>query len=183
MDFKEPVMEITDVLSREHRKEMKRQYLADRYLYMDTIAEMLDNKNIKCSVRVVWHRELHEAIEEAVIELEPDLVIKHISASTGSINPFAMPVDRHLLRYCPAPLLIAIDPMTDDEKHIALNHKILEYSKMIAHLTENPIHTINTFETPSMMLAIGVPGFNYELIRKNNHRAHEDYSRLQIGTF
>jgi hypothetical protein len=32
-------MEITDLLSREHRKEMKRQYPADSYLYMDTIAD------------------------------------------------------------------------------------------------------------------------------------------------
>jgi universal stress protein E len=183
----EPVMELTNMLSSDHRKEMKKQYLSDRYLYMDTIAETLDKKNIKCSVRVTWHRELHEAIEEAVIELKPDLVIKRISANAGSINPFTMPVDRHLLRFCPAPLLLvnnpdwsdgpllsAVDPMADDKAHIALNHKILEYTKMLGHLTESPMHTVNTFQTPSMSPATDLPGIDYDLIRRDTARAHTE---------
>jgi universal stress protein E len=183
----EPVMELSNVLSSEHRKEMKRQYVADRYLYMDTIAAELDEKGIKCSVRVVWHRELQSAIEEAVIELEPDLVIKRVSADAGSHNPFTMPVDRHLLRYCPAPLLLihdaawaegpilaAVDPMTDDPAHIALNHDVLEYTKMIGHLTENETHSINTFETPAMSPAIDLPGIDYDLIRKDTATAHQN---------
>ena len=40
----EPVMELTDVVSSEHRKEMKSQYMADKYLYMDTLADVLDKK-------------------------------------------------------------------------------------------------------------------------------------------
>jgi universal stress protein E len=95
----EPVMELMDVLSIEHRKKMKSLYMADRHLYMDTIADTLVKKGLSCSVNVVWHRELHEAIEEIVDELEPDLVIKRISADSSNLNPFAMPVDRHLLRY------------------------------------------------------------------------------------
>jgi universal stress protein E len=186
----EPVMELTDVLSSEHRKEMKRQYVADRYLYMDTIAAELDEKGIKCSVRVVWHRELHEAIENVVIELDPDLVIKRISADAGSINPFTMPTDRHLLRYCPAPILLvkegqwekgpilaAVDPMTDDALHLALNHQILEYSKMLGHLTVNPVHTVNTFQTPAMSPAIDVPGVDYELIRQDTSASHGEKMR------
>ncbi|MFT5313284.1 MAG: universal stress protein E [Paraglaciecola sp.] len=182
----EPVTALTDVLSSEHRKEMKRQYVADRYLYMDTIAAELDKKGIKCSVRVVWHRELQEAIEEAVIELEPDLVIKRISADAGSHNPFTMPVDRHLLRYCPAPLLLvleavwakgpilaAVDPMTNDPAHIALNHDVLEYTKMLGHLTENAIHSVNTFETPAMSPAIDLPGIDYDLMRKDTAAMHQ----------
>ncbi|MFT5675597.1 MAG: universal stress protein E [Paraglaciecola sp.] len=181
----EPVMELTDVLSSDHRKEMKKQFLSDRYLYMDTIAEVLDKKDIKCSVRVAWHRELHEAIEDAVVELNPDLVIKRISADAGSINPFTMPVDRHLLRFCPAPLLLvnsaswsdgpllaAVDPMTDDETHIALNHKILEYTKMLGHLIESSMHTVNTFQTPSMSPTTDLPGIDYDLIRKDTASAH-----------
>ncbi|MFT4941299.1 MAG: universal stress protein E [Paraglaciecola sp.] len=183
----EPVMELTDVLSSEHRKEMKEQYLSDRHLYMESIAETLHKKNVKCSIHLTWHRELHEAIEEAVIELKPDLVIKRISADAGSINPFTMPVDRHLLRYCPAPLLLvnsgswsdgpllaAVDPMTSDERHIALNHEILEYTKMLGHLTENIMHTVNTFQTPSMSPATDLPGIDYELIRKDTSNAHKE---------
>ena len=185
----EPVMELTDVLSSEHRKEMKSQYMADRYLYMDTLADDLDKKNISCSVNVAWHRELHEAIEDIVEELEPDLVIKRISADSSNINPFAMPVDRHLLRYCKAPLLLirdshwvknpilaAIDPTASDKKHIALNHDILEYSKMLAHITETQLHSVNTFETPSMgpTMDVGWANIDFDSIKVETSNAHKN---------
>ncbi|WP_293749850.1 universal stress protein UspE [uncultured Paraglaciecola sp.] len=184
----EPVMELTDVLSSEHRKEMKSQYMADRYLYMDTLADDLDKKGISCSVNVAWHRELHEAIEEIVDELEPDLVIKRISADASSINPFSMPVDRHLLRHCKAPLLLvresqwvtdpilaAIDPTANDKEHITLNHNILEYSKMLAHVTATPLHSVNTFETPSMepRMGVGWANIDFASIKKDIGKAHK----------
>jgi universal stress protein E len=185
----EPVMELTDVLSSEHRKEMKSQYMADRYLYMDTLADVLDQKGISCSVNVAWHRELHEAIEEIVEELEPDLVIKRISADSSNINPFTMPVDRHLLRYCKAPLLLvrnsqwlinpilaAIDPTASDNKHITLNHNILEYSKMLAHVTNTQLHSVNTFETPSMgpTMDVGWANIDFKSIRVHTSNAHKN---------
>lgn len=184
----EPVIELTDVLSSEHRKELKSQYMADRYLYMDTLADDLDNKGISCSVNVAWHRELHEAIEEIVDELEPDLVIKRISAKTSNINPFTMPTDRHLLRYCKAPLLLvrdshwaknpilaAIDPTAIDKEHITLNHSILEYSKMLAHITATQLHTVNTFETPSMAptMEVGWANIDFQSIRADISHAHK----------
>jgi universal stress protein E len=183
----EPVMELTDVLSSEHRKEMKRQYMADRYLYMDTIADSLDQKGVSCSVNVAWHRELHEAIEEVVDELEPDLVIKRISADASNINPFTMPVDRHLLRYCKAPLLLvrhsnwvnkpllaAIDPSVLDQKHIALNHNILEYSKMLADVTKNSLHSVSAFETPniSSSMDVGWSNIDFENIKVETTKSH-----------
>ncbi|PKG99219.1 universal stress protein UspE [Paraglaciecola sp. MB-3u-78] len=185
----EPVMELTDVLSSEHRKEMKSQYMADRYLYMDTLADDLDQKGISCSVNVAWHRELHEAIEEIVNELEPDLVIKCITADRFNINPFAMPVDRHLLRYCKAPLLLirdshwvnkpilaAIDPTVRDTKHIALNHNILEYSKMLAQVTKTQLHSVNTFETPNMgpSMDVGWANIDFQSIKVDTTNAHKN---------
>ena len=183
----EPVMELTDVLSSDHRKEMKKEYMADRYLYMDEIAAKLDKKGIKCSVQVAWHRELHEAIEEAALELKPDLVIKRISADAGSINPFAMPVDRHLLRHCPAPLLLikdenwsqgpiiaAVDPTASDAEHIELNNSIIEYSKMLGKLTDNPVFGVSSYTVPSVIPATGLPGVDYDLIRHDTFKTYEE---------
>ena len=138
---------------------------------------------------MAWHRELHDAFEEIVDELEPDLVIKRISADTSNINPFAMPVDRHLLRYCKAPLLLvrnshwvknpilaAIDPTATDKKHIALNHSILEYSKMLAHVTETQLHSVNTFETPSMgpTMEVSWANIDFQSIKVDTCNAHKD---------
>jgi universal stress protein E len=181
----EPVMELTDVLSSHHRKEMKRQYMADRSLYMENIAENLDKKGIKCSVNIAWHKELHEAIEQAVEDVRPDLVIKHISDDTGSLNPFAMPTDRHLLRYCHAPLLLvkqsrwtanpilaAVDPMAFDDKHMALNQQILEFTKMLAQVTQAQPHTINTYRSIRHLPSVDLPGLDYDTLRKETATAH-----------
>jgi universal stress protein E len=184
----EPVMELTDVLSSNHRKELKRQYMADRRLYMDTLVEHLAEKDIKSTIHLTWHRELHEAIEDLVAELKPDLVIKRISADASNINPFTMPVDRHLIRHCQAPLLLvreshwdkkpllaAIDPTTSDAQHIALNRKILDYSQMLAYATKAEFHTINTFEVPSMEPAMGMGYVNidFERVKRDTEKSHK----------
>jgi universal stress protein E len=185
----EPVMELTDVLSSDHRKEMKSQYLADRYLYMDSLADKLEQKGVTCSVNVAWHRELHEAIEQKVDELEPDLVIKRISADASSINPFTMPVDRHLLRYCKAPLLLvrqsqwllnpllaAVDANATDQRHQTLNQNILEYSKMLAFMSETQLHIVNTYQVPSMSSSMGVGWSNidFQSIKRDTEIAHQE---------
>lgn len=164
----EPVLELTDVLSSEHRKEMKRQYMADRYLFMDSLAKEITAKGIDCSVQVSWHRDLEEAIELAAAQQKPDLVIKRISANEFSLNPFALPIDRHLLRHCPAPLLLvnksvwtsspilaAIDPSAGDAEHIDLNRQILDYAKMMSHLNETELHVVSSISAPP-----GVSSFN-----------------------
>jgi universal stress protein E len=154
------------------------------------IAAELGKKDVKCSIHIAWHNELYEAIEQAVDEIKSDWVIKHISDETGSLNPFTMPTDRHVLRYCHAPLLLvkqshwtnhpilaAVDPTVTDPKHIALNDQILEYSKMLAHVTQTQAHAVNTFEPPGMNLAspsVDLPGLDYGVLRQDMIKNHTE---------
>ncbi|WJG10781.1 universal stress protein UspE [Aliiglaciecola sp. LCG003] len=188
----EPVMELTDVLSSEHRKEMKREYLADRQLYMESVAKDITDQGIACTIHVTWHRDLEEAIETAATELAPDLVIKRITDDINTLNPFAMPIDRHLLRFCPAPLLLvkksvwdngpvlaAIDPTTSDSEHIQLNNKVIASAKMLAKLGNSSVHVVNTFETPTQVYPDGLPDFDYPQMRQ----ATEDFHKDKMTTF
>ncbi|MFA3790135.1 universal stress protein UspE [Aliiglaciecola sp. SL4] len=183
----EPILDLTDVLSSDHRKEMKKEYLADRYLYLNTIAEDLEKKNIRCTTHVQWCREVHEGIEDAVSKIQPDLVIKRITADSMSINPFAMPIDRHLLRYCKAPLLLvkhatwtnapilaAVDVLAKDDKHVALNQDILEAARLFAQLGENEIHTVSAYLVHNMSAAIDFPTINFEKLSANSAQFHSD---------
>lgn len=175
----EPVIELTILMSSDYREALKQQYMSERYLYLESIATDLENKGIKSSVKLVWHRELHEAIEEAVIELKPDLVIKRIGADISKNNPFTMPVDRRLLRHCSAPLLLikdvnwrdgpilaAVDPVTKDDAHIQLNHRILEYSKMLGEVSNCPIYVVSSYAVPSSNPAIDFNGVDYDLLHQ-----------------
>ncbi|MFT6952272.1 MAG: universal stress protein E [Paraglaciecola sp.] len=103
----ESVMALTNLLPSDHRKEMKRQYMADCSLYIEDIAATLGKKGVKCSINIAWHNELHEAMDE----------IKHISDETGSLNHFTIPTDRHLLRYCHAPLLLVKQSHWTNQPH------------------------------------------------------------------
>lgn len=183
----EPTMELSDVLTTDHRKELKRQYLSERSLYLQDIAETLGRRGINCSVHVTWHKELQEAIEQVVDELQPDLVIKRISAEPDSLNPFAMPIDRHLLRYCHAPLLLvkgshwtnkpilaAVDPTATDPQHVALNHHVLEFTTMLAKISGSPAHTVNTYETPETIPVSTLPGIDYEAIKLDLQQIHSE---------
>lgn len=180
----EAVTDLGDTLSLKHSEEMKEQYIADRYLFMNQIAETLIDKGIKVEVEVKWHHLIHEAIEEAVSIIKPDLVIKAISADSSSKNPFAMHTDQHLLRYCPGPLLLvreahwantpiclAIDPEASDQDHIDLNHRIIEYGKMLGKMTDCDINVVASFSVPSLNPDIGMYGVDYEVV-------HEDKSKV-----
>lgn len=192
----EPAMELSDVLSTDHRKELKRQYLSERSLYLQDIAQTLEKKGIKCSYHVAWHRELHEAIEQAVDEIKPDLVIKRISAERDSLNPFAMPIDRHLLRYCHAPLLLvrgsqwtskpilaAVDPTATDPQHVALNHHVLEYATLLAGISSGQAHTVNTYETPSTIPVSSLPGIDYQAIKDDIQQMHGEKMQQLIRQY
>jgi universal stress protein E len=100
-----------------------------------------------------------------------------------------MPVDRHLLRYCKAPLLLvrnsnwvnkpllaAIDPTVLDQKHIALNHNILEYSKMLADVTKTQLHSVSAFETPNMApsMDVGWSNIDFESIKVETTNVHKN---------
>lgn len=183
----EPVLELTDVLSTEHREQMKEQHLADRRLYMNTLAEEISSQGIACSVRVEWHPHLHEIIEKVVKELQPDLVIKRISAESMSINPFALPIDRHLIRYCKAPLLLvnqsefsdspilaAVDILTSDTDHMSLNKDILESAKLFSHLYLAPLHVVNAFITHTVSAGIDFPMLDMEQLNRNTESYHRE---------
>lgn len=182
----EPVMELTDVLSSDHRKELKEQYLADRQMYLDSLAKSIEKKGIKCTIHLQWHRNLDEAIEQIAEQLQPDLVIKRISADADNINPFAMPIDRYLLRHCYAPLLLvnsehwnskpilaAVDPCTEDSDHVNLNHKVIETAKMVGTLSKADIHAVNAYMTPNINFPYDIPNLDYSTFATNTQEWHQ----------
>lgn len=183
----EPALDFGELLSSEHKQQMKETYLADRKLYMDNLAKELSNKGIGCTVIVKWHRHLHEVIEEVVKDVQPDLVIKRISAEAISINPFALPTDRHLIRHCQAPLLLvkhahwsdapilaAVDVITTDDEHMALNKDVLESAKLLSHLHVTPLHVVTAYTTYSVSAGMDFPTLDIHQLNTNTENFHRD---------
>ena len=186
----EPVIELDDVLSSEHRDELKKQYLADRKMYLESLADAITTKGIKCSIHQAWHRNLDQSIVNVVEELQPDLVIKRISADIDSINPFTMPIDRYLLRHCSAPLLLvnsqtwsslpilaAVDPSSKDSVHIQLNHEVVTAAAMIGKLTNADVHTVNAYMNPTINIPYDIPNLDYGALKTNIEQHYQ--SKMQ----
>jgi nucleotide-binding universal stress UspA family protein len=75
---------------------------------------------------VQWHKEREVAIEKAVKMLEPDLVIKQMSAISDSITPFAM----------------AIDPSAYEDSFRVMRDQLFELLK-IDNITKEQIHVVD----------------------------------------
>jgi|GEM_PF-992549 len=183
----EPIEELEGSLSTKHKNEIKDSCLHDCNQQLEKIARELDKKGIQCSVKVAWHREIEKAIEEAVVVSKPDLVIKKISANPKSINPFAMPIDRHLLRYCSAsllliqqsqwrtgPITLAIDPSAYDKDHLELNSRIIEYGKLLQALTKNDLNIVSTFHLPTISPSITMYGVDYDIMHADSFQIMRD---------
>ena len=152
----EPVTELTQVLTRQQICDIRQHSILRHQGYLTQLCHDIQKRGIRCDHRIVWHRHLPEAIEENVRLLTPDLVIKPISAENQ--NPYAMPVERRLLRYCEAPMLLlqdsdnvtgpvlaAIDPTNPESVHQHLDDSVLQCSQMISRLMRVPWHVISAY--------------------------------------
>lgn len=206
VDF-EPVTELTEVLTHQQIQDIRARQLAKSQQYLHKISKDIQQLGIRCDQRVIWHRNFPLVIEETVRLLTPDLVIK--PCSINNANPMAMPVERHLLRYCEAPMLLlsesapstgpilaAIDPTTTEPVHKALNQSVLQCSKMMSHLTGIDWHVISAFADIHRCSSLGDMGsIKTELaeqiqqwhkyifdLNMDGYRLSEDNLHLRAGT-
>ncbi|WP_196137952.1 universal stress protein UspE [Aliikangiella sp. G2MR2-5] len=170
----DPGTELSPLLSSNHKKQIKEQKIQERQEYLEQLKSNIESKNIPVQVMVKWNRKIQRAVMEACDELKPDLVVKRISESANSVNPFTMPMDWQLLRYCPAPLLLvksaewnmnaptlaAIDAASENPKEQAFNRDIINFAKLIGRLTNAPTHAVTTHISPMIDNAITIPGFD-----------------------
>lgn len=73
---------------------------------------------IKCSIDVVWHKPLYEAIIQKVNSSQADLVIKSTHHHPTINKIFFTPNDWQLLKSCPVPLILAKEETSSEYKNI-----------------------------------------------------------------
>ncbi|TQV87501.1 universal stress protein UspE [Aliikangiella coralliicola] len=189
----DPGTELSPLLPGSQKKLIKEQKLQERLDYLNELKANIESKGIPVTTQVKWHRKIQKAVIEACEETKPDLVVKRISESASSINPFTMPMDWQLLRQCPAPILLvkdeqwkltspilaAVDAASEDPKEQSFNSQIVGYAKLLGRLTDAPIHAVSTHITPMVDKAISIPGFDLEDLRTQvNSLNHEKLASL-----
>ncbi len=151
----DPLAEYKEIFTAQQIQGIRQASIADKVAYLNTIASQIQKMGIRCDSKVLWHKRQAKAIEEIVDALTPDLVVKAISSHRDSSTPLAMPIERHLLRYCQAPLLLlcdsdwssgpvlcAVDASNKDPAHQKLNRSVLNCAQMLMRLIPCQSHVV-----------------------------------------
>ena len=175
----DPGTELSPLLSSEQKEQIRQQKIEKRKSYLEDIKNQITNKNVPVDISVKWNRKIQRAVIETCEEIKPDLIVKRISESASSVNPFTMPVDWQLLRHAPAPLLLvksaewnmnapilaAVDAASDNPKEQAFNGIIIEYAKLFSRLTDASAHVVTTHIAPIVDNAVSIPNFDLDELR------------------
>ncbi|TLU67659.1 hypothetical protein FE810_01555 [Thalassotalea litorea] len=152
----------------------------------EQLGQLLDGE-IPFSFEIVWEKNLHTWVNTYAESNNPVMVMK-----TGhrSETMFYTPTDWHLIRECPAPVLIvaekkwrtrsgilaAIDLQTEQKEKQRLNEKILATSKYLATVFDVPLHVCYTPVVPDILRDFGIQFLDeveedarQDLINKINH--------------
>ena len=114
----------------------------------------LDTKLLDISQEVLWTPFPHEEISTICEEGKYDLLIKTASVHSRLEGIFHTPLDWHLLRECPCPVLLvteevwpsgstilaSIDAISGDPEHMLLNQKILEHANFMGDMLNDTVH-------------------------------------------
>ncbi|QTL34547.1 universal stress protein UspE [Pseudoalteromonas viridis] len=178
--------EMTTMLSREEREAMREAVIKDREAWISELTS--GYQNIDIETKVVWHNRPYEAIIKTVLEHEFDLVIKATHQHDTLKSVIFTPTDWHLIRKCPAPVLLvkdqawpekgeilaAVNAVSDDEQHQALNNRIIKDAQFLCELANASLSLVNTYPATPVNIAIEIPEFNPSQYNEAVKKHHED---------
>lgn len=162
-------------------------YLAVRRRWLNDEASKLREQGLEVETVVTWHKPAWEEIARQALEWAPDLVIKDVESTSALPRAVFTPADWHLMRICPAPLMLvnshsssypqrilaAIDPFDTHGKPAELNDRILEAALAMAYQCDAPVHVVHVYEYPSPSILLGgeaVLAERYIDVAREEHR-------------
>lgn len=176
--------EMTTMLSSDEREAMRAAVVKDRQAWLDELISHYKDVNI--DTHVVWHNRAYEAIVDTVLSEGFDLVVKGTREHDTLKSVIFTPTDWHLIRKCPAPVLLvkdklwpeqgnilaAVNAVSENEQHLALNHRIIQDAQFLCELANAQISIVNAYPATPVNIAIEIPEFNpavYNESVKNHH--------------
>lgn len=140
-------------------EQARRAWRTEREHWLDAIARELIAEGVDATSEVDPRTPAHEAIAERVLELAPDLVLKDVRHESALARVLFTPFDAHLLRLCPAPLLLvtgrhghrprrviaAVDTLHADAAG-GLNDGVVAEARRLALQFAAELHLVHVFE-------------------------------------
>ncbi|KPH64195.1 universal stress protein UspE [Pseudoalteromonas sp. NEC-BIFX-2020_002] len=176
--------EMTTMLSGDEREAMRNAVVKDRQAWLDEI--LAQYPDIKIQSKVVWHNRSYEAIIDTVISEQFDIVIKGTHKHDTLKSVIFTPTDWHLIRKCPAPVLLvkehawpengnilaAVNAISENEQHLALNNRIIKDAQFLCELANAKLSLVNAYPATPVNIAIEIPEFNPSVYNESVKKHH-----------
>ncbi|CAM4248429.1 universal stress protein UspE [Pseudoalteromonas ostreae] len=176
--------EMTTMLSGDEREAMRNAVVKDRQLWLDEILQLYPDIDIKS--QVVWHNRTYEAIINTVIDQQFDLVVKGTHQHDTLKSVIFTPTDWHLIRKCPAPVLLvkehawpsqgnilaAVNAVSENQQHLDLNHRIIQDAQFLCELANASLNIVNAYPATPINIAIEIPEFNPSIYNESVKKHH-----------
>jgi universal stress protein E len=171
--------EMTSMLSIDEREAMRKGVVHQRTLWLKKISAPYLDDSIDFDIKVVWHHRPFEAIVHEVFSGHYDILIKATKKHDFLESVIFTPTDWHLIRKCPAPVLLvkhaewqhnaniiaSVHVAAEDEKHQQLNIKITKQLVDIAGRLEAKPYLVNACPLTPASMAIDLPEFDPQAYR------------------
>ncbi|MBQ4852388.1 universal stress protein UspE [Pseudoalteromonas sp. MMG012] len=178
--------EMTTMLSKDEREAMRAAVIKDREAWINDLLSSIENIDVHSLV--LWHNRPYEAIINTVIDDGYDIVIKSTHQHDTLKSVIFTPTDWHLIRKCPSPVLLvkdhewpeeghilaAVNAVSDNEQHQALNKRIISDAQFICQLANAQLSLVNTYPATPVNIAIEIPEFNPSQYNEAVKKHHED---------
>ncbi|WP_025820363.1 universal stress protein UspE [Shewanella marina] len=189
--------EMTSILSSHERETMRQGVVDQRLAWVNDLIKQHSDSNVSMTAKVIWHNRPYESIIEEAIAGNYDLVVKATHEHDKLKSVIFTPTDWHLLRKCPAPVLLAkeeqwpiagkiicaVNVATEDDEHESLNTKIIQHAKALAEKFNIEIHLVNGFPATPVNLSIELPDFDARSYNETVRMQHEERVYYLADTF
>ncbi|MEA5445145.1 universal stress protein [Gammaproteobacteria bacterium AB-CW1] len=167
--------------------------------WLNNLADSLGEDGIEIETRVKTGRPLADKVLETVAEGDYDLVVKDCDAGSRLSRAFFTPLDWHLLRRCPVPLMLvkstskdkpgriaaAVDPFHERGKPAELDERILTTAQSLAKHYEARLDVIHACQTQPLGAnsPIEGPALQFEKVREEIATHHRNALRQLTDRF
>jgi universal stress protein E len=140
-------------------KLLRAAYIAERRAKLEEIAEPLRANGLLVTTIAEWAYPNYEGVVEKAVELDVDLILRHVVRHGALSRLFLTHDDWQLIRRSPAPLLLvkdrpwqdeltliaAVDPQHARHKPSGLDHKILSVSQKVADMMTGKVFAVHAY--------------------------------------
>jgi len=136
---------------------------------LESYVQRAEAAGVPAICEALWGTPFHEIVLGRVAATQPDLVVKHSVHHNRIERTLFTGSDWHLIRECPAPLLlvkapdrlvgskmlVCVDPLHAHDKPAALDHRLLHTAVFLAASLGSEVHALHVFSIPTPVTVVG----------------------------